>query len=641
MVNSHIASPTGVKLATPTQSRIVRFALFEVDLETGELRKSGMRQKIAGQPFEVLRVLLERPQEIVTREDLQQRIWPADTFVDYDLALRKAVTRLREVLGDSAESPRFIETVPRKGYRFIAPLSTNGDAVSFPELPAATSTRPPRYVSIAILLGVAAIALLLAGLGFMTDQWHRLVGMSAPPQIRSIAVLPLQNLSADPSQEYFSDGLTDALITELAQIGSFRVISRTSTVQYKRTAKPLPQIARELNVDAIVEGTVQRSGDEVRVSAQLIEAASDHHVWAASYDRSLSDVFTLERNLTAEIAGEIRGRLTTEARARLATPQPVNPKALEAYWQGRYHERSYEAGSGDEAKKKSAEWFQQAIAADPNFALAYVGLAEAHFRLSPAEEDLDIIMSAAEKAVALDPGLAHAHVVLGEAYWAAGRWKEAEHEFRRGIALNPNDVGSHSSLVNILDVTGRFDEGWKEAEIVRALDPKPGHMAWPYYRRRQYDRAIEVLQISVKSHAGSAYDHWSLAQNYLQKRMTKEWIAEVGAYMASVGFPEVTGHLQRAAAVGGYRGALRQWTKELERLHARGAFYWPGVLAQAYAMLGDKERAFYWLEDAYTHRRQSYNDPYLWGRLRIDPGFDSLRADPRYENLMSRLGLPL
>ena len=616
--------------------------MFEVDLEGGELRKSGIRQKVAGQPFAVLRLLLEHPQELVTREDLQGRIWPTDTFVDYDLALRKAITRLRDVLGDSAESPRFIETIPRKGYRFIAPLRTNGAAASFSEVPAARIPPTHQNPRIGALFGVGVIALLLAGLGFVTsDSWHRHLGKSAAPQIRSIAVLPLQNLSVDPNQEYFSDGLTDALTTELAQIGSLRVISRTSTNQYKKTAEPLPQIARELNVDGIIEGTVQRSGNKVRVSVQFVDGRSDQHIWAASYERPLSDVLTLEEDLTTEVAGEIRALLTGETKVRLMAPRPVNSEAIEAYWQGRYYLRTFETGSGDEAKKKAVVWFQRSIAADPNFALAYVGLAEAHFRLSPEDEDLDAIINAAEKAVDLDPKLAQGRIVLGEADWAAGRWAEAEQQFRIAIALNPNDVGSHSSLGNVLEVTRGLDEGLKEHEIAQSLDPAYDHLSGTFYYRRQYDRAIELLRRSIQSHSEGGYAHWSLAQVYLQKHMTNQWVTEVGAFMASIGFPEIAGHLQRAAALGDYRGALRQWAKELERLRARKQFYWPGVTAQAYAMLGDKEQAFYWLEDAYTHRRESYNDPYLWGRLKIDPGFDSLRSDPRYENLMHRLGLPL
>lgn len=275
-------------MATPTQSRILRFAVFEVDLEGGELRKSGMRQKLAGQPFEV-GALLERPGEIVTREELQQRIWPEHTFVDYDLALRKAITRLREVLGDSAEGPRFIETVPRKGYRFIAPLKTNGALATLTELPTTEAPRPRRNLRVGILLVIGTIALLLAALGFMpSDSWHRLSGKATTPQIRSIAVLPLQNLSSDPDQEYFSDGLTDALITELAQLGSVKVISRTSSMQYKQTRKSLPEIARELDVEGIIEGTVQRSADHVRITAQLIHGPSDKHLWASSYERDIA-----------------------------------------------------------------------------------------------------------------------------------------------------------------------------------------------------------------------------------------------------------------------------------------------------------------------------------------------------------------
>src|SRR6202171_995493 len=307
------------------QSRILKFALFEVDLEAGELRKSGMRQKLAGQPFEVLRLLLERPQEIVTREQLQQRIWPKDTFVDYDLALRKAITRLREVLGDSAESPRFIETIPRRGYRFIAAVNGNGSAaLSATEPPSKveTETEPRasrRIMRIGIVLGIGAAVLLGAVLALMPVKFRqRFSDKSTVPAIRSIAVLPLQNLSADPAQEYFSDGMTDALITDLAQISSLKVISRTSSMQYKQTKKSLPEIARDLNVDGIVEGTVQRSGDRVRITAQLIYGPSDKHVWASSYERDLRDVLAIERDLTWTTAREVRARIATPNQSAVA-----------------------------------------------------------------------------------------------------------------------------------------------------------------------------------------------------------------------------------------------------------------------------------------------------------------------------------
>ena len=631
--------------SAPRSARLIKFGVFEADLEACELRKSGMRMKLGGQPFQVLQLLVEHPQEVVSRDALKQHLWPQDTHVDYDLALKRLINRLRDVLGDSAESPRFIETIPRLGYRFIAPVTTDGNGFRIPVRESASDQSLLRALRRQYSWGIWVAATLLfaalLALGYGGFRELRIVKSAPPPNIRSLAVLPLANLSPDPNQDYFSDGLTDALITDLAKIGSFKVISRTSTLQYKRTTKPLPQIAGELNVDGIVEGTVQRSGDRVRVSLQLVEGRSDQHIWAASYERPLSDVFALERDLTAEIASEIRVQLTSETKAKLTSPQPVNPKALEAYWQAKYYDRRYEAGLGDKGKKKAAAYYEQSIAADPSFALAYTGLAGAHFRMSPEDEDLDIIQAAAEKAVALDPKLTEAHIVLGEADWAVGRWAEAEQQFRVAIALNPNDVGAHSSLGNVLEVTKGLDEGLKEQQIAQSLDPAHDHLSGTFYYRRQYDRAIELLQRSAQSYPEAGYRHWDLAQNYLQKRMTKEWVSEVGAFMASVGFPEIAGHLQRAATVGGYRGALRQWAKELEHLRAHRQFYWPGVTAQAYAMLGDKERAFYWLEDAYTHRRESYNDPYLWGRLRIDPGFDSLRSDPRYENLLRRLGLPV
>jgi TolB-like protein/DNA-binding winged helix-turn-helix (wHTH) protein len=314
------------------QPRILRFGSFEVDLQAGELRKSGMHHRLVGQPYEVLRLLLERRGEIVTREELRQRIWPEDTFVDYDLALRKAVAHLREVLGDSAENPHFIETVPRRGYRFVGALSIGGFAgIQETEPPArATNTsKPNRFLRKGIVLGFGAMSMLTALLALMlANIWRRLTGRGEAPEIRSIAVLPLQNLSGDPTQEYFSDGMTDALITDLAQIGSVKVISRTSTTRYKNTHMPLPEIARELNVDGIVEGTVQRSGDHVGITVALIHGPSDRHIWASSYKRDVRDALGLEQQVAADVAGQIQARLTKMNKRPPSQPRPVNLKLL-------------------------------------------------------------------------------------------------------------------------------------------------------------------------------------------------------------------------------------------------------------------------------------------------------------------------
>src|SRR6202140_4854807 len=338
---------------TPTQSRVLKFGVFEIDLEAGELRKSGMRHKLARQPFEALCILLEHAQEIVSREEMRHRLWPDNTFVDYELALKRVINRLREALGDSAENPKFIETVPRRGYRFIAPVSGNGTAMNFAvELPSASPNdsfaSPSHPTRGGIVFGLIAATLLLGAMALPASFWQRHSGSGLSSQIRSIAVLPLQNLSSDPAQEYFSDGMTDALITDLAQIGSLRVISRTSSMQYKQTKKSLPEIVRELNVDGIVEGTVQRSGDRVRITAQLIYGPSDKHVWAHSYERDLRDVFALERDVTEEIAREVRARIATPNQPPVAQPRPASPKVLEAYLQGNYHLSRFGSGGGDE-----------------------------------------------------------------------------------------------------------------------------------------------------------------------------------------------------------------------------------------------------------------------------------------------------
>ena len=390
-------------------------------------------------------------------------------------------------------------------------------------------------------------------------------------RIRSIAVLPLQNLSNDPAQEYFSDGMTDALITDLAQIGSVKVISRTSSMQYKQTKKSLPEIARELNVDGIVEGTVQRSGDRVRITAQLIQAASDKHLWANSYERNLSDVFSMERDVSADIADQVRAHLATPNQMKLMQKRAVNPAALEEYLQGNSHMHRAYRGFGDQELLLAGEYFQKAIDAAPDFAAAYVGLSDVrHNTFRSSDEDVEIARKAAERAVELDPSLSDAWTLLGEIkrdYWD---WAGAEQDYRRALAINPNDAVAHEDLSNVLDAFGRLDEGWKEAEIAQQLDPNEDHLEPALNDRHQYDKVIQHITTMLEADPDNSILHHELYEGYAGKGMHKE--------------------------------AIQQ------------------------------------LEQAYRRRPLNGGIPMVF--VNRDPGLEPLRSDPRYQDLVRRVGLP-
>jgi TolB-like protein/DNA-binding winged helix-turn-helix (wHTH) protein len=407
---------------------LIRFGVFELDLQTGELRKAGVLLHLPPQPFKVLALLASRQGELVAREEIQQQIWGNETFVDFEHALNFAIKKIRDTLGDDAEHPRYIETLPRHGYRFIAPV----EAVALPS-PAATSVaaiydrRPetasaarrysvrPRALALAAAGLVALLAMLIAlNVAGLRDRLLTALGARptmAVPKIQSIAVLPLANLSHEPEQEYFADGMTDELITTLGKISALRVISRTSVMRYKGTKKPLPEIARELNVDAIVEGTVQRSGDRVRITANLLHAPSDRHLWAQTYERSLGDALTLEGEVARAIANEVKIKLTPEEHAR-----PVNPEAHRLCLLGRFHWNK----RTEEGLKTAIDYFQRAIEIDPAYAPAYAGIADSYLGLTdwgflPPKEAVPRVKAAAQKALEIDGSLAEAHTSLAQA----------------------------------------------------------------------------------------------------------------------------------------------------------------------------------------------------------------------------------
>jgi len=603
--------------------------------------RNGTTNRLTPKAMAVLVCLAEHAGEPVPKEKLLEKVWP-DTFVTDDV-LKGSIAEIRRVLEDDAKEPRIIETIAKRGYRLIAPVEWMDvqQAPAAPRKPganevAAASTRRswmPRTV-----VAVVVVLIALAAIFDVSGLRARLRARTAP-QIRSLAVLPLQNLSGDPTQEFFSDGMTDALITDLAQIGSLKVISRTSSMQYKQTKKSLPEIAHELSVDGIIEGTVQRSGDQVRITAQLIHGSSDKHVWANSYERDMRDVFVLERELADEIARQVQAKVVTSNETQVALSQRVDPKVLDAYIEGNYYLYGRGRRGGDEQLRKAEAYFEQVIDVDPNFALAYIGLARAHDSLAQgSSNDLRLMRAAAEKAVALDPTSSDARVVLGHAKYVEWDWAGAEQDYRSALALNSNNAQAHDELASVLDIMGRLDDGWKEFLIAQELDPNRDHLADAFYQRGQLDQAIEIRQRVAKRDPADGYNHYALALAYAQKGLYKQYVDEMSAMAPLYGAPELGAHIQQAYAKSGFQGALRQWAKEFEALAAHKQAYYPGALAQVYAALGDKDQAFYWLEQYRLHHDLALGDPTIF--FKTDPWFVPLRSDPRFSDFLRRVGLP-
>jgi TolB-like protein/DNA-binding winged helix-turn-helix (wHTH) protein/Flp pilus assembly protein TadD len=634
--------------------RRFRFGVFELDLRAGELRKHGLRVRLQEQPVRVLATLLAHAGDVVSREELQKELWSADTFVDFDHGLNKAINKIREALGDSAESPRFVETVARRGYRFIAEVKV-ADAAASPE-PEIESRGSPdtEHRDIAEAVGkittannprtslllskVAGFALLF----FVTSLavWKVYFRNPEHPVIRSLAVLPFESLSSDASQDYFADGMTDELISDLGQISALRVISRTSVMGYKHARKPLPQIARELNVGAVVEGTVLRSGDQVRITAQLIEASTDRHLWSQSYEGELRDTLVLQNKVARAIADQIRINLNPQEQAALKKAKVVDPEAYESYLKGRYFWNKRTA----EGLNVARVYFEQAIEVDPKYAQAYSGLADTYALLGDwqysamtPKEAFPKAKSAAIKALELDSGLGEAHNSL--AFCLDGfdwNFDAAGNEFQQAIQLNPGYATARHWYAWHLSLVGRNEEAILEMRKAESLDPLSliisADLAELLVLAHSYDESIRQSKKAIEMDADFALAHNQLGQAYLQKHMNGEAVAELQkAVELSNGSPTCLANLARAYAASGRKGEAEKILRELEKRSNPNSSFAPEI-ATIYAALGDQDQAMDWLEKGYEER---FNPGVL-----LRPGFDPLRSQPRFRDLLRRIGFP-
>ena len=636
----HAPSPT---------PEVRRFGAFEIDLRSGELRKNGMRLRLSGQPFQVLAELVQRPGEVVGREELQTKLWSTDTFVDFDHGLNNAVARIREVLEDSSGTPRYVETIPRRGYRFIAPVS-NGHPASTAQALLGThlteaqkqsdassllqpSLRRTLSASRWVLLGTCAVLAIVA----LAFYFYR--GSKSHQPIKSIAVLPLKNLSGDPKQDYVAEGMTEDLIGRLSDIRELRVTSRTSVMRFRDTHLSVPEIAKTLGVDAIVEGSVIKDGNRIRVHAQLIRAATDEHFWSQSYDRELRDILALQSDVAQSIASKVKVTITGKEHERLVAARPVSPEVYESYLKGLSTLNNTYSRAGLE---QSIGYFDEAIKKDAAFAPAYVGLADAYDKLAtvfigaPPSEVRPKVISAARKALELDPELVRAHVLLGDIEQAVWKWEDAEAEYKRALELKPNDAGAHLGMAHWLLCHGRLQEAITWVQRGRELDPLAVSgfaVGQILFYSRHYEEAIRELRSVLAVQPKEASALWFLGFSLTANGQPQEAIPVLEEALSvtdrSAG---VIGVLIRAYAHANRRDDALRLLGELKTRREKG--YVPaGAFVNAYLGLEDREQTFVWLQHAYEEQSN------ILQFVKIHPYFDSVRNDPRFVELVRRVGL--
>jgi TolB-like protein/DNA-binding winged helix-turn-helix (wHTH) protein/Tfp pilus assembly protein PilF len=628
-------------------ARVLRFDSFALDLRVGELRRSGVRLRLQGQPIQLLAILLQSPGQLVTRGELKAQLWQSDTFVDFDHSLNNAILRIREVLHDSAGTPRYIETLPRRGYRFIGhveELVTEKAPEPFPQsgpqfaAPAPAWAGSVRRFPISSILLPSLLILAAVGVLWLVPSLHR---AGAAP-IHSIAVLPFDNLSGDTSQNYLADGMTDQIITDLAQVGSLRVISRTSVVHYRNIKKTLPEIARELNVDSIVEGSVTRSGDRVRVTAQLLRANTDEHIWADSYDRNVGDILRLQSDVAQAIAQHVRADLTPQQITHLRSAPTVDSAAYEDYLRGRYLFTMYYY-SGPQMKT-AQNYFLEAIRKDPNFAPAYAGLADSYLYLAFARELSPesahrSAQQALTRALQLDRDVGEAREALAVMRWRyEWDWTGAEREFRATIALAPSYDCAHEDYAAFLSFTGQRAEALAEITKSHELNPDfnlDGAESALYYQLRDYNALVESGLRAVVSDPRSWSNHYNLGVGYEGSGQLAHAIPEYQkAVQLSDGDQDASAALAHAYAVTGKTSEAKKILSDMIS-HSKTSYVSPYMIATIYAGLGDKDQAFAFLEKAYQEK-----SPDISWSFKSDLRIDNLRSDPRFQSLLQRIHFP-
>lgn len=640
-----LAGPRMV-VAVPT-SRVLRFDNFELDLRAAELRKNGIKLRLQGQPIQVLAKLLNCAGDLVTREEFRAQIWPAETFVDFDHGLHNAISRIREVLGDSAETPRYIETLPRRGYRFIGSLenavipepslAAQKDPAS-DTLVATASTRPRTTSRATLIAALVAIVVVAAALIVVPALSHR---SDAVPLVRSIAVLPLDNFSGDPAQEYFVDGMTDELITDLAKIGALRVISRTSVMRYKGTKKGLPEIARELNVDGIIEGSVVRSGQRVRITAQLLYGPTDKHLWAETYERDLGDVLSLQSEVAQAIAQQVRAQITPQQQASLRSARPVNPRAYDAYLRGRFYLTNHFTSA--QPLNVANGYFEESLRNDPTFALAYSGLADSHVYLAffgrgTPSSSFRSAQEALRHAMTLDANIGEAHDTQGVLNWRYNwDWDAAEREFNQALILAPSYSCAHEDRAEYLAFRGRRDEA--KAEMTRVLEFDQGVSSslteeGVDYLLRDFEGLLEASRRGVASNPNEWFEHYYLGIGYEGTGKPLEAIPEYQkAVEMSDGDRGAIAALAHAYTEVGRTAETRKILQDFEQ-ESKSGYVSPYLIATLHADLGEKDKAFELLEKAYQEKSADLS----WD-LKADLRLKNLRSDPRYQDLLRRIGV--